>query len=88
MKNFKLLLAGAIMIAVGSSFAAQLDADPSGEYVLVNGIYVPVAGRTGECVDTGTFCSYNKIGNAPGESGEFQNPANFEGVDAGQHWQE
>lgn len=88
MKNFKLLLATAIVFAVGSAFTSVKDA-PSGAYVKIGSTYVPVAGRDGQCELGGDFCSYNKIGNAgQGTPSEFTNPANFQGVEAGQHWQE
>ncbi|MBO9676327.1 MAG: hypothetical protein J7577_22995 [Sphingobacteriaceae bacterium] len=61
MKNFKLLLAGAIMIAVGSAFtAAPKESKFAGEYVKINGVY-QLKGD-GEChSDLEGTCDYTII---------------------------
>lgn len=74
MKNFKLLLATAVVFAVGSAFTASNKA-VEGEYVLIDGTYQLKSSRpTGECQDmTSQICDYTKTN----PSGNNQNPANF-----------
>ncbi|WP_412468786.1 DUF6520 family protein [Pedobacter sp. KLB.chiD] len=73
MKNFKLLLAGAIIIAVGSSFAAS-ESSAAGEYVLVDGVYQLKSDRpdTGACEQSNDICDYTKI-NPNGNNTDSQN---------------
>jgi hypothetical protein len=76
MKNFKLLLATAVIFAVGSSFASVKSA-VAGEYVL-NGDTWQLKGN-GTCQQIGGICDYTKTGDAVTEEypNELQNPANF-----------
>lgn len=79
MKNFKLLLAGAIIIAVGSSFAAS-ESSAAGEYVLVDGVYQLASDRPdGVCVQSNEICNYTKIN----PNGNNTDPANFQAHSAG-----
>lgn len=81
MKNFKLLLAGAMMIAVGSSFAASGNNAVAGEYVLINGTYHLKSERPegSDCVQSNEICDYTKINPA----GNNTDPANFQAHRAG-----
>ncbi|WP_316795527.1 DUF6520 family protein [Pedobacter agri] len=79
MKNFQLLLAGAIMIAVGSSFAAANNDSAADQYHL-NGDIWELNSPEADCIqNSNTVCDYLKTGSAttPQYPNENQNPANF-----------
>jgi len=76
MKNFKLLLATAVMFAVGSAFTAAEKNAVAGEYVLIGSTYVLKSSRpaSGHCEDNDqAICDYTKTN----PSGNNTNPANF-----------
>lgn len=75
MKNFKLLLATAVMFAVGSAFTAS-PKDIGDEYVLQGSTYVLRSSLpNGFCEDGAGTCSYTKIANSG--TNPDQNSANF-----------
>lgn len=74
MKNFKLLLATAVVFAVGSAFTAAEKNAVAGEYVLIGSTYVLKSSRpAGRCLPSADTCDYTKIN----PSGNNTNPANF-----------
>jgi len=84
MKNFKLLLATAVVFAVGSAFTAAEKNAVAGEYVLIDGVYQIKTDRPeGLCVQASETCDYTKIN----PSGNNTNPANFQPFQAGR-WEE
>lgn len=77
MKNFKLLLGAAVIVAVGSAFTANNN-KVAGEYVLDGNTFVEKG--EGTCIDEPSIiCDYTKIGNAttPQYPLPELNPANF-----------
>lgn len=80
MKNFKLLLATAVVFAVGSAFTAS-PKDIGDEYVLQGGTYQLRSSVPGDCVGASGTCSYTKIANSGSQPD--QNPANFQPRTAG-----
>lgn len=76
MKNFKLLLATAVLFAVGSAFTASSKA-VAGEYILQGDTWVPIG--DGDCETGSGTCDYLKTGSATTLQypDQFQNPANF-----------
>ncbi|ANF52950.1 hypothetical protein A0O34_21560 [Chryseobacterium glaciei] len=77
MKNFKLLLATAVLFAVGSAFTAS-SKTVAGEYVKDGDTWELKDGGTCE-LEPSEVCDYTKIGSATTEQypDQFQNPANF-----------
>ncbi|QIH34464.1 DUF6520 family protein [Sphingobacterium sp. DR205] len=76
MKNFKLLLATAVVFAVGSAFTANNNI--AGEYVLNGDTWELKDG--GLCRDeAGSICDYTKVGSAttPEHPNQYENPDNF-----------
>lgn len=72
MKNFKLLLATAVLFAVGSAFTASNKV--AGEYILQGSTYVLKSTQNGHCdASQNSICDYTKIN----PSGSNTNPANF-----------
>lgn len=60
MKRFKILLAAAAMIAVGSSFTSMKDSEDQ-VYIDVDGQPTPIEQVTeemGSCLPSGSFCTY------------------------------
>lgn len=81
MKNFKLLLATAVIFAVGSAFTMS-PKDIGDEYVLIDGTYVLRSQHPGTCFGQSGTCSWTKIAN--NGSNPDQNPANFQQRTTGQ----
>lgn len=83
MKNFKLLLATAVLFAVGSAFASTNTKAVTGEYYRdASGFHLK--GPDGECVDNGPSCSYTIIN----PSGSLTDPNNFTPVNDPGVWDE
>lgn len=76
MKNYKLILAIAVVFAVGSAFTGKNKA-LSGEYILVGNTYVLVEHACE--VSPGDICDFTKTGSAttPMYPDQYKNPANF-----------
>ncbi len=65
MKNFKLLLAAAVVFGAGSAFTTAKEKTADQVYVDVNGIRTPIEQANGRCVDEGPYCQYTLNGNTP-----------------------
>ncbi|WP_306565193.1 hypothetical protein [Flavobacterium lindanitolerans] len=62
MKNFKLLLAAAVVFGAGSAFTTLKSAP--GEFVLDGGDYIPKDTAPGNCETGGDVCTYIWNGSA------------------------
>ncbi|WP_277015000.1 DUF6520 family protein [Flavobacterium lindanitolerans] len=65
MKNFKLLLAAAVVFGAGSAFTTAKVKTAEQVYVDVDGIRTPIEQADGKCELGGPYCQYTLDGDTP-----------------------
>ena len=87
MKKLFLFFRAAAIFGVGSAFTGvMMDTPSSGSYLEVtSGNWRPASDfPDADCIESPNDCSYQKIGNEPGPTGNpLQNSANFQVLDHG-----